>query len=124
MLLPFSGIHHIALLVHDLERAEHFYHQLLQLPLARRWHESDGTPRSVWLHIGTSILMLEKATDSAPNQNAGWHLLALSMPAEERQQVLEYLAQNQIPITGQTSFTIYINDPEGNRIGLSSWPHQ
>lgn len=33
------------------------------------------------------------------------------------------LVRRQVPIEGRTDYTLYLRDPEGNRIGLSHWPH-
>ena len=40
----------------------------------------------------------------------------------EREAWIAKLAQAGYPVYQQTEHTIYVRDPEGNRIGLSHWP--
>jgi catechol-2,3-dioxygenase len=121
-----AGVHHLAILVHDLPRAEAFYREVLGLPVIRR----DGE-RSVWLDLGReAFLALERAPPSSSaglEQHlapAGWHLVALRIDPSERGPWLRRLAEANVPVFKQTAFTLYIQDPEGNRVGLSHWPEQ
>lgn len=60
---PTFGIHHLALVVSDLEAMERFYVGVLGLPLVKRWSSPDNTrQRSVWLALGhDAFLALERA---------------------------------------------------------------
>lgn len=60
---PTFGIHHLALVVTDLEAMERFYSGVLGLPLVRRWRSADDSQeRSVWLALGhDAFLALERA---------------------------------------------------------------
>jgi glyoxylase I family protein len=60
---PTFGIHHLALVVADLEAMERFYVGVLGLPLVRRWCNADETQqRSIWLALGhDAFLALERA---------------------------------------------------------------
>ena len=121
-----SGTHHVAIKVADLARAEAFYVGVLRLPVLRRWPAGDGAgDRAVWLDLGAgAFLALERspAAQSAKDENApGIHLLALHIRQEERASWIEKLAEAGHPIYQHTDFTIYVKDPEGNRIGLSHW---
>jgi catechol 2,3-dioxygenase-like lactoylglutathione lyase family enzyme len=122
-------LHHIALKVSDLATAEAFYSGVLGLPVLRRWPSADGNgERSLWLELGgDAFLALEKAgcdgapkTDNAP----GFDLVALHIGAHERAVWIAKLARMGFPIYDQTPYTIYIRDPEGNRVGLSHWPNE
>lgn len=64
---PTFGIHHLALVVTDLEAMERFYADVLGLPLVRRWHSADDTQqRAVWLALGhDAFLALERADGSS-----------------------------------------------------------
>jgi glyoxylase I family protein len=64
---PTFGIHHLALVVTDLEAMERFYVGVLGLPLVRRWMNEDETQqRAVWLALGhDAFLALEKAQTSS-----------------------------------------------------------
>jgi glyoxylase I family protein len=63
---PTFGIHHLALIVTDLEVMERFYVDVLGLPLVRRWHSlDDAQQRSIWLALGhDAFLALERAEPS------------------------------------------------------------
>jgi len=52
----------------------------------------------------------------------GWHLLALRIRAADRSEIEAHLARHQVEIVHRTGWTIYVRDPEGNRIGLSHHP--
>lgn len=116
-----QGLHHIAVKVVDLIRAEAFYHGLLSLPMVKRHQDAQGAHRSTWLDLGGTLLMLERTTpaEHAPN---GWHLVALRIAASERAACAAQLRQLGIPITGETDYSLYFEDPEGNRLAYSHWP--
>ncbi len=111
------AIHHLALLVQDLARAERFYTQVLGLAVLRRWDE-----RSVWLDLGQgAFLALERASGPRSDEG-GWHMAALTIGPTERATWISRLAAAGHPIFDSTPYTIYVRDPEGNRVGLSHWP--
>jgi catechol 2,3-dioxygenase-like lactoylglutathione lyase family enzyme len=121
-------VHHIALLVTDLIRAEAFYGGVLGLRVNRRWFMPDGTdPRSVWFELGPeSFLAVELIRDAngTPRQleSPGWNLLALSIRRDERDRWRERVASAGFPVTEESAYTLYLRDPEGHRVGLSHWP--
>jgi glyoxylase I family protein len=125
--LSLGPLHHIALLVEDLAGAEAFYSGTLGLRVERRWPEPDGTTRSVWLSLGNDvILMLEKADPGAVRRSdfgGGWHLLSFKIVASERTKLESDLRARNIPIESRTDYTLYVRDPEGNRIAFSHYPH-
>jgi glyoxylase I family protein len=125
-----THIQHVAVKVVDLARAEAFYVGVLGLPVLRRWPLHDGSgasgDRSLWLDLGEgAFLALERADAAGAGKledTPGIHLVALHIPRSERQSWMAKLAQAGHPIYQQTDYTIYVRDPEGNRIGLSHWP--
>jgi catechol 2,3-dioxygenase-like lactoylglutathione lyase family enzyme len=126
-----TGPHHIAIKVADLVGAEAFYSGLLGLRVQRRWPSADGQgERSLWLDLGAgTFLALEKAGPAAANVGTGkeedapgMHLLALTIALDQREAWAMKLTQAGHPIYHQTAHTLYVRDPEGNRIGLSHWP--
>jgi catechol 2,3-dioxygenase-like lactoylglutathione lyase family enzyme len=128
MVMPMipSGAHHVAIKVADLARAEAFYAGVLGLPLLRRWPASDGVgDRSVWLGLGAgAFLALERSEGAQPAkaENApGLHLLALHIERADKEAWIAKLAEAGHPIYQHTDYTVYVKDPEGNRIGLSHW---
>lgn len=121
-----SGAHHVAIKVADLARAEAFYVGVLGLPVLRRWPASDGMgDRSLWLDLGAdAFLALERAAGAQPAKSEdapGIHLLALRIRRADRARWIATLAEAGHPIYQHTDYTIYVKDPEGNRIGLSHW---
>jgi glyoxylase I family protein len=121
-----AGVHHVAVKVSDLARAEVFYVGVLGLAVLRRWPGADGSERSLWLDLGKgSFLALERSDgpgDAKSENGSGIHLLALQIPRCDREPWIAALAQAGQRIYQQTDFTIYVQDPEGNRVGLSHWP--
>lgn len=113
-------VHHIAIQVFDLECVRDFYVNVIGL------HEL-GRPRegSVWLDCAGSVLMLERvdgvgAEEPFRTARLGPHLLALAIGADERAAWEQRLADHHAPIVERTEYTLYVRDPEGNRLGLSS----
>lgn len=122
-----THVHHIAVTVADLARAEAFYGGVLGLPVLRRWPRPDGSgERSLWLELGGgAFLALERAEAAGAEKSEdapGIHLVALHIPRGERAAWIAKLAQAGYPVYQQTDYTLYVRDPEGNRIGLSHWP--
>jgi glyoxylase I family protein len=121
-----KGLHHIAVKVADLARAEAFYVGVLGLAVLRRWPSSNvHQDRAVWLDLGGgAFLALERSEGGPekPEDAAGIHLMALHIRREQRAVWAAKLSQAGYPIYHQTDYTLYVRDPEGNRIGLSHWP--
>jgi len=107
------GVHHVAIDVRDLDAAEAFYGGVLGLPLLARHATPDGAPRSVWLDMGDgAILMLERGAGGH-----GKYVLALRIAREERAAWSAKLA-----VQASTAYTLYVLDPDGNKVGLSHYP--
>jgi catechol 2,3-dioxygenase-like lactoylglutathione lyase family enzyme len=123
------AIHHLAIQCADLERSERFYRDLLGLPVLRRWPGPDGRDRSVWLAAGDGFLALERAGEPPTEMawrspRSGFHLLALRIAPGERAGWEAKLAAAGVEVVERTGWTIYLRDPEGNRIGLSHHPEE
>lgn len=124
--VPVLGLHHLALKARDPARLAEFYVTTFQLRELKRHHDEVGL-RSVWLELGEAILMIERANTPGPTPIAeldppGLHLLSLRIAADQHQPWRERLTALGVPITHGSAYTIYLLDPEGNRLGLSSWP--
>ena len=52
----------------------------------------------------------------------GLFLVALRIGAEDRGGWKERLARAGVEVYHQTRYTIYVRDPEGNRVGFSHYP--
>jgi catechol 2,3-dioxygenase-like lactoylglutathione lyase family enzyme len=141
-LIAARGVHHLAIQVRDLAALERFYCGTLGLRVMRRWPAATGAgERSIWVDTGDgSFLALEVtaasasagaetgesgsdlASDPGSAFPAGLHLVALRIAAGERQAWQDHLARAGVAIYHRTSFTLYVRDPEGNRVGLSHYP--
>lgn len=112
-------IHHLALRVSHIERSLAFYAGLLGLPEVKR-HELDGALRSVWLAAGESVLMLETGLAGAGPTDGSAHLLAFAV--EDLGAWRRRLAEAGVAMDGHTEHTLYVRDPDGHRVGLSTYP--
>ncbi len=71
------------------------------------------------------ILMIEQAASApAPESDfshkaPGYHLLAFAIEAEERAAWLTRIGDAGVVIAGESAYSIYLRDPEGNRVALS-----
>jgi catechol 2,3-dioxygenase-like lactoylglutathione lyase family enzyme len=123
-----AGVHHVAVLTADLGACEVFYADILGLRIRRRWPAEDGSDRSVWLQLGEDgLLMLERADPEDARRGPrgpGWHMLALSIRPADRVAWLERFVGLGVPVVDQTDYTLYVEDPEGNLVGLSHWPQR
>ena len=54
----------------------------------------------------------------------GLHLVALRIERAARADWLRRLAAAGVAVEARTAFTLYVRDPEGNRVGLSHWPDE
>ena len=124
------GAHHLAVQVADLPRAERFYTEVLGLAVVRRWPWPDGRAgeRSIWLSLGegAQFLALEACEGKAEprpfhDPRAGLHLFALGIERADRPAWEQRLGAQ---IVHRSRFTLYVQDPEGNRVGLSHFPHE
>jgi catechol 2,3-dioxygenase-like lactoylglutathione lyase family enzyme len=128
-----GAIHHFAIQCADLERCERFYREVLGLRVLRRWPREDGGAgdRSVWLATGdapgaafVALERAERAPEARPWKDGapGLHLLAFRIPASERRGWEERLAAAGVEVVHRSRWTLYVRDPEGNRVGLSHHP--
>lgn len=126
--------HHLAVQVRDLPLCERFYGEVLGLRVLRRWPATDGArdDRSVWMTNdegeAPSFVALERVADGpAIAEDAtrpGLHLIALRIERATRATWEQRLAAAGAPVESRTVFTLYVRDPEGNRVGLSHWPDE
>lgn len=115
------AVHHLALRVTDPERSIAFYNGVLGLPEVRRSHEQ-GRLRSVWLRCGPAVLMLERAVRGGGPADGSGHVLVLEV--EDLAPWLETLARAGVTVDDRTSSTLYFQDPDGHRVGLTVYPRR
>jgi glyoxylase I family protein len=112
-------IHHLALRVRDPEAAAAFYTKVLGLREVRRFAEGDGL-RSVWLAAEDTLLMLERSLRGAGTSDGSAHLLAFAV--EDLLSWEDRLTRAAVPISDRTPHTLYFCDPDGHRLGVTTFP--
>jgi catechol 2,3-dioxygenase-like lactoylglutathione lyase family enzyme len=115
-------VHHIAFRSQDVDRLERFYAGVLGLQVVRR----DDDRGSVWLRAGSAFLMLERAAageaPSLPARLGSLDLVAFAIDERDRETWRERLAGAAVSVEAETAHTLYFRDPDGRRIGVSSYP--
>ena len=109
-------IHHIALRVKDCAASARFYEQAFRLLEIRRL-ESEGALRAIWLRAGDTVLMLEHSIRGAGPAEGSGHVLIFS--AQDLAEAERRLAELGIAVSDRTPKTLYVEDPDGHRTGLS-----
>lgn len=105
-------IHHVALRTDQLPALEQFYAGVLGLAITRRG------PQSLWLDMGGAILMLEQRDPNEPRVDPETkELLCFAIAPHER---ASFAAR--VELESQTDYTLYFRDPDGRRVGVSSYP--
>ncbi len=137
-----GGLHHVAIQSKQREKLVQFYGDVLGLPKIRE------QPHSVWFDVGGIILMIEDcpvleapttldeaAIGTAPSQpksasvhsqrwktdRVGYHLCALRISADDKPAWRTHLQHAGVVIDMESQYTLYIFDPDGNRVGLSHY---
>lgn len=115
-------VHHIAFRTTDLERARRFYADAIGLTELARHRHDDGRLRAIWMDLHGAVLMLETCDPNEPPTPAGsMDMVAFSIDDAERESVRARLAAAGIAVEAETAYTLYVRDPDGRRIGLSSY---
>jgi len=115
-------VHHLAFRTLDVPRLAAFYRGVLGLELNARAAGAD-TESSVWLSLGTAILMLERRDPGEPELTAqSKELVAFAISPGERPGFEARLAQAGVAIEQRTAFTLYFRDPDGRRVAVSHFP--
>jgi catechol 2,3-dioxygenase-like lactoylglutathione lyase family enzyme len=111
-------IHHLALRTRSVDALAAFYRELLGLEEVRA-----DRPRSVWLGLGDgAVLMIEARGDTEPVVPAGSLELFALRVSEERKREIRDAAMSRGSFDGETAYTVYLRDPDGRRVGVSTHP--
>lgn len=112
------SIHHLALRTRDLERLAGFYERIFGLP---RLREQPG--HSIWLGLSGGVLMVEQAEGDEPAiSSESLELFAFAGTSEAREALVARLPGLGVALDGETEHTVYLRDPDGRRVALSSHP--
>jgi catechol-2,3-dioxygenase len=123
---PAIGLFEMVLEVADLAAAEHFYHEVIGLPIIERW--SDERP-AVWLGLGREgfLGLWPPETGGAVaihGGRGGGHVhFALRVPLGTLGAVRARLESLDYPVEswdfGNGNWAIYLDDPDGNVLELT-----
>ncbi|MBI5506974.1 MAG: VOC family protein [Deltaproteobacteria bacterium] len=111
-------VHHVALRTDDVAALAAFYSEVFGLEIVR-----DSNTTSIWLSIGEgSVLMIEKRDPSEPAICAGSMEMFALAATPERKAAIRARAERRGCLDGETEHTVYLRDPDGRRVGASSYP--
>ena len=115
-------VHHIAIQVADLAAMSAFYRDLLGLTETKA--ARDGV---TWFTAGEIILMLEPVNGAIRDEvfassTPGLHVVSFGIDVATRDAWKEKFATRPILLERETPYSLFIRDPEGNRIGLTHFP--
>lgn len=122
--MKIAAAHHIAVRTRDVAALAAFYTTNLGLSELREFRDDRGL-RSVWLELGTTIVMIERAEQQerrAADADEGYFLVAFSIASGERDAWQKRLADSGCPMTHASDYSLYFRDPDGNRFALSHYP--
>lgn len=120
-----SKLHHIAVGSADVSRLAQFYRDVFGLVERARHLHPDGSVRSIWLDLGSTLLMIEHSQQAArpvDGVGAGPFLLAFRVSPAERERLELELGSRGQPIESRTTYTSYSRDLDGNRVAISHYP--
>lgn len=114
--IPTTGVNELVLEVLDLERAEHFYSELLGFPVVERWEHREA----VWLLAGSTRIGLWRPQVGVAGGRGGVHVhYALRIEEENYAAIVDGLRGRGLDITEDDfghSRAVYVTDPDGNVI--------
>ena len=114
------GFHHLALRVRDVERSLGFYAGVLGLPELDRRPGPEGGLEAAWLVLEPGILMLERTLRGEGAEAGSGHVLAIGV--QDLGAWGQRLFEAGIAVVDRTDATLFVQDPDGHRVGLSVYP--
>ncbi len=108
-------LHHLAFRATNVATTVAFYRDVLGLNVIR------SDERSTWLASGAVVIMIEPREANEPSRNEDLDLVAFATTNEERRNWPERMTSMGLTIEGETEKTLYLRDPDGRRVGLSSY---
>jgi catechol 2,3-dioxygenase-like lactoylglutathione lyase family enzyme len=125
MLRP-KALDHLALKVTDMDKALHFYHQVLGLELLRTSGPNAEGGRSAVVQAGGQKLDLFSRPDfvsADKDKPVGMDHLCLIMEVPSIEDLIAYLRQAEVeifwgPVERHSSTSVYVYDPDGIHVEL------
>jgi catechol 2,3-dioxygenase-like lactoylglutathione lyase family enzyme len=113
-----TGIHHSSIVVTDMERARHFYRDILGLKEVER--PANFTTPVAWFGVGDEHVHLIPSPhpDTQSPRHFALHV-ADARAARVHLRAHSIEVQETVPIPGADRF--FIRDPDGNQIELIQW---
>ncbi len=109
-------IHHVALRAPDPTATERFYVGVLGMRVVAR----NEARQSVWLDASGAVVMIERAESSEPAVPVGsMELVAFAI--DDLAAWRRKLGEAGVAIEAETAHTLYLRDPDGRRVGLSTY---
>ncbi|MCW7505861.1 VOC family protein [Leptospira paudalimensis] len=109
-------IHHIAIGTTNPSHLAAFYLKIPGSILIKEHFYEFGSIRSVWIQFGSILLMLEDGKRESPKN------LVFALETSKEAEWKEFL--ESITIVSRTDFTLYFQDPDGNGLGVSTYPEK
>ncbi|EPG73245.1 hypothetical protein LEP1GSC058_2540 [Leptospira fainei serovar Hurstbridge str. BUT 6] len=109
-------IHHIAIATDHPDLLKIFYDRLPGIEFEKDNLLSDGSIRSTWFRCGEALIMIERE-----EFRKGPQALVFDAKSSDIKKQIEMQLGDKIE--DRTEYTIYLRDPDGNRIGYSSYPN-
>jgi catechol 2,3-dioxygenase-like lactoylglutathione lyase family enzyme len=122
------GVHHVALLCHDVETTVRFYQDVLEFPLTEMFENRDyGGSTHFFFDIGhgNSLAFFDLPgldLGAYAEVLGGLHHLAISIEREKWEHVKGNLDAAGVPYAVVDESSMYFNDPDGARLELISDP--
>ncbi len=111
-------LHHLAIGTKHLEKMYDFYSKLPGISGIEKKFTENGKFRSFWVFLSSSTILMIEDKEVAKGPEA----LVFSV-YDGNGNLLDLHSILPI-ITDRTKFTVYISDPDGNRLGYSSYPEE
>jgi catechol-2,3-dioxygenase len=122
--IPVTGVSELVLEVVDLEAAEHFYSQVVGLPVVARWPDREA----VWVLAGTNTRIgLWRPQVGLANGRGGVHVhFAMHIDDSHYSRAVARLRRFGLSVQEEVfdktqSRACYVTDPDGNVVELWTW---